>query len=154
MVSTFAVISQRCLGFTEGASRRPRDDCQKSYLDFPRRTWLSLRVLPQPTQRANGPRRINFGLLISPEIGVKDLRPGSGFRIGKRHLHVKKAWQAHQKMVLACTKKFDIGPTWIPAPEFREQLDPGIKGLEPIDVLVCSKGYDEDSIIPWTVQVE
>ncbi|OQE31805.1 hypothetical protein PENSTE_c001G08098, partial [Penicillium steckii] len=117
-------------------------------------TWLSLRVLPQPTQRANGPRRINFGLLISPEIGVKDLRPGSGFRIGKRHLHVKKAWQAHQKMVLACTKKFDIGPTWIPAPEFREQLDPGIKGLEPIDVLVCSKGYDEDSIIPWTVQVE
>ncbi|KAJ5599121.1 hypothetical protein VI817_000318 [Penicillium citrinum] len=142
--STFAVISQRCLGFTEETSPRPRNHCQQSYLDVSRRTWLSLQVLPQPTQRVNGTRRINFGLPSPPESDVKHLRPGSGFRIGKRHLHVKKAWQSQQNMVIACTSKFDIGSKWMWAPEFRVQLDPGIKGLEPIDVLICSKAYDEN----------
>jgi len=142
--STFAVISQRCLGFIEEISSRSRNHCQQSYLNVSRRTWLSLRVLPQPTQRVNGTRRINFGLPSPPESDVKHLRLGSGFRIGKRHLHVKKAWQSQQKMVVACTSKFDIGSRWIWAPEFREQLDPGIKGLEPIDVLICSKAYDEN----------
>lgn len=57
---------------------------------------------------------------------------------------MKKSWQCQQKVVVAYTSsKFDISSKWTGVLDFHEQLDPEIKGLETVDVIICSKEYGD-----------
>ncbi|KAJ5974529.1 hypothetical protein N7481_011739 [Penicillium waksmanii] len=143
-MSTFAVVSQRCLNFREGCTGLPWEICPQSYRDPIQKTCLALRVVPRPiSERARPARRFKFGLSTPPDSSLTELGPGSAFRIGKRKLYVKKSWQGQQVMVAYTSSKFDISSKWTGVLDFHEQLDPEIKELETVDVIICSKEYGD-----------
>jgi hypothetical protein len=146
-MSTFAVVSQRCLNFREGcaANESLSEICTESYRDPIQKTCLSLRVVPRPVSENAKPRR-RFKIRLLTPLGscLTDLNPGSAFRIGTRQLFVKKSWQCQQKIMVAYTSsKFDLSSKWTGVLEFKEELNPEIKGLEAIDVIICSKEYGD-----------
>jgi hypothetical protein len=144
-MSTFAVVSQRCLNLREGCTGLPWETCTQSYRYPIQKTCLSLRVVPRPiSERTRPTRRLLFGLSTPPDSYLTELGPGSAFRIGKRQLCVKKLWQGQEKVVVAYTSsKFDISSKWAGVLDFYEQLDPEIKGIETVDLIICSKEYGD-----------
>jgi hypothetical protein len=61
--------------------------------------------------------------------------------VGKRYLTVKKAWKGHYKAMVAITSSnLGVGP-WMGTLDFREQVNPDIKGGEPVEVVICSKSF-------------
>jgi hypothetical protein len=145
-MSTFAVVSQRCLNFREGyiAGASPSEICSQSYRDSIQKTCLSIRVVPRPIFEDARPSR-RFKIKLPPtDSYLTDLSPGSAFRIGKRQLYVKKSWKCLQKIMVAYTSsKFDLSSKWTGVLDFREELNPEIKGLEAVDVIICSKEYGD-----------
>lgn len=144
-MSTFAVVSQRCLNFQEECTRRSYDRCRQSYRYPIQKTCLSLRLISNPvSQLEKRSRLFEFGIpmMNAFPFHLTDLSAGSALRVGKRQLHVKKAWQVGQKFMVACiSSKFEISSMWTGIPDFHEQLDPEIEGLTAVDVIICSKEY-------------
>lgn len=129
--ATFAVVSQDCLVSGEV--------CSQSFLDEEQRTCLSTLVLPRSIMKSDrASRRRHYELLgESPECELGNMPPETVFRVGKRSLTVKKPWQGRGRAMVATTSAgFGFG-----IPEFREQINPDIKGGEPIEVIVCSKSF-------------
>lgn len=129
--ATFAVVSQDCLVSGEV--------CSQSFLDEEQRTCLSTLVLPRSIMKSDrASRRRHYDFLgESPGCELGNMPPETAFRVGKRSLTVKKPWQGRGRAMVATTSAgFGFG-----FPEFREQINPDIKGGEPIELIVCSKSF-------------
>lgn len=147
-MSTFAVVSQRCLDFRDECSKTSLgSSCRQRYLETNQETCLSLRVLPRPlSQEESGNSRLNVGLRNRQrERLLTDLTHGSQFCIANAQLYVKDPWARGKKFMVAYTGSsfFDLSSRLRFGLEFREQLNPEIKGSEPVNVIICSKAYSE-----------
>ncbi|KAJ5938034.1 hypothetical protein N7454_004376 [Penicillium verhagenii] len=141
--AAFAVISQRCLEFHEAGFRRScLYPCRQAHIRQ-NSTCLSIRLLPRPVfQRERGLRRLQIGNQTSTqECDLSALSSGSTLRVGKRNLVVAKPWQAFHKPMIATpgsNQLLGLGTGWTRIPDFREQVNPDIKGGEPVEMVICS----------------
>lgn len=143
-VAMFAVISQHCLVFGGDTPTHLGCPCPQSYLDGPhQKTCLSIRVLPRPVPRRDrGLKRRQLGLpTSSTECDLGELLPDATFRVGKRYLTVKKVSKGHYKAMVAITSSNLGMAPWMGTPDFRERVNPAIKGGEPVEVVICSKSF-------------
>ncbi|KAJ5915684.1 hypothetical protein N7466_011617 [Penicillium verhagenii] len=147
--AAFAVISQRCLEFHEAGFRRLCSyPCQQAHIRH-NSTCLSIWLLPRPVfQRERGLRRLQIGNQTSTqECDLSVLSSGSTLRVGKRNLVVAKPWQAFHKPMIATPGSnplLGVGLVWARIPDFREQVNPDIKGGEPIEMVICSSETGRD----------
>jgi hypothetical protein len=140
--ATFAVASQRCLVFDSDRPAHGRRKCPRSYMDGPdQKTCLSSRVLPLPVPRRSATSALGLTAPV-PECDLGGLPPDAMFRVGQRYLTVKKIYEGgHHKAVVAVTSSSLGMGSWKGTLEFREQINPDIKGGEPVEVVACSKYF-------------
>ncbi|OKP12168.1 hypothetical protein PENSUB_2328 [Penicillium subrubescens] len=99
-------------------------------------TCLSTLVLPRSVSRTEqSSRRRLLGSHSPTECKLTTLVPGSEFRISKMNLVIAKAWQGCPMPLIATLRANQLLGTsgsLVRAHSFREQVNPDIKGGEPV----------------------
>lgn len=147
-VATFAVVSSRCLGFDKDKFPNEWSPCPQSHSELTQINCLSTTVLQRPPsedeERLN---RQKIGLLTPPSsCDSDDLLSGTAFRLVEKQLWITRFWRENEARKMMAhpfaghyLREVATSMRWSAAIDFKEQINPDLKGGDPIDLVILSK---------------
>lgn len=141
-VATFAVVSSRCLGFEKERFPNEWSPCPQSHSKLTQINCLSTTILQRPlSEDEERSKRRKIGLLTPPpSCDPGQLLSGTAFRLAENQLLIKKFWRENENrkmMAHPVVGYYFRGRS--AAMDFKEQINPNLKGGVPIDLVILPK---------------
>jgi hypothetical protein len=147
-IATFAVVTSRCLGFEKDKFPHEWKPCSQSSNELSQINCLSTTVLQRPlSEDEERLKRRKVGLLTSSSGCDSDyLIAGTAFRLAEKQLCIKRFWRENEAQRMIAhpfaghyIREVVTSMGWSSAIDFKEQINPDLKGSEPINLVILPR---------------